>query len=229
MCPVVADANTSVLYRTSLRDQAYEVLRRWIIIETLPHGAKIVERELAAQMGVSRAPVNDALIRLSAEGFVGKKPDGWYVASFDEKQTERIFAVRIRLEPLAAELAAGNSTPRVCAALETAGARYEQACKSGIHGDSVEADVAIHSLIWDSAQNEYLRSALGVVAVPTFMLIPNCIRLAEDWSRTLREHQAIISAIINGSPDGASRAMEEHVRQGLARSLRARGSPSADS
>ncbi len=218
------DVRDGVLSRTSLRDQAYLVLRRWIITEALPHGSKIVERELAAQMEVSRAPVNDALIRLSAEGFVDKRPDGWYVTSFDEPQIERIFAVRIRLEPLAAELAAKSATAGISAALEAAGSSYERACISGIRADSVEADVAIHSLVWELAQNEYLRSALGVVAVPTFMLIPNCIRLPDDWSRTLREHRAIISAITDGDPERAGQAMENHVRQGLARSLSARRS-----
>ena len=70
--------------RTFVRKEAYVKLRNWILDGTLAPGAKLRDKELAEQLGVSRTPIREALLRLEDEGFVKAKPNrSTHVSSID--------------------------------------------------------------------------------------------------------------------------------------------------
>ena len=64
------------LERNLLKDRAMDLLRDHIVSGRIPAGAKVVERDVAQLLGISRAPVRDALIQLETEGLVVSKPSG---------------------------------------------------------------------------------------------------------------------------------------------------------
>src|SRR3954453_2222223 len=103
-----------------LRDQVLGALRNAIINGEYTPGERLTEDRLAEDFGVSRNPVREALRVAEAEGFVVILPRrGAVVASPSSTAIEDIFAVRQRLEPLAARLAAERATPRGIAGLRS--------------------------------------------------------------------------------------------------------------
>ncbi len=210
------------LTRTTLREQAYRLIRQMIIAGRLAPGASLSERAIGDQLGVSRAPIKDALLRLEREGFVVSRSDGRYVKELDRQAILQMYEVRERLEVLAAQLAAAAITPPKAAFLAEALAKYRAACEAQNLEAFATADVAIHTAIWEQAENPYLLNALSCIAAPTFMRVSDCARFADEhWTTPLSEHEAIIAAISRGDVAAAGQAMEGHVRHALARSLRA--------
>ena len=65
----------SKIQRTFVRQEAYAKLRDWILEGTLAPGAQLRDKELAEQLGVSRTPIREALLRLEGEGLVKTKPN----------------------------------------------------------------------------------------------------------------------------------------------------------
>jgi DNA-binding GntR family transcriptional regulator len=63
------------IQRTFVRQEAYVKLRNWILDGTLAPGEQLRDKELAKQLGVSRTPVREALLRLEDEGLVKTKPN----------------------------------------------------------------------------------------------------------------------------------------------------------
>jgi DNA-binding GntR family transcriptional regulator len=73
------------LARIPLKDQVTSVLREHIVKGKLQSGSKLIERELAEWLGVSRMPVHDALVQLEKEGLVVTKTDARYVIQLTTK------------------------------------------------------------------------------------------------------------------------------------------------
>lgn len=209
------------LTRTSLRDQAYMLIRQWIVTGRLAPGAQVSERSIGEQLGVSRAPIKDALLRLTREGFVVSRPDGRYVKEFGWREMDQIYRVRERLESLAAELAAAHASPTRVSDLLARLEDYRAACRARDLDGFVTADIDIHTTIWNQAENPYLLNALSCIAAPTFMRVADCSRYVDDaWAVPLQEHEEIVALISDGDVDGAGAAMVAHVRSAYARTMR---------
>ena len=90
-----------------LRDVVFESLRKAIVEGSLKPGQRLMEVQLAEQLGVSRTPVREAIRKLELEGFVIMLPrKGAYVADMSVKDIIDVLEVRSALEGLAANLAA---------------------------------------------------------------------------------------------------------------------------
>jgi len=93
----------------SLCDQAYTVLKQRIITNRLPAGSYVDEREIALELGMSRTPVREALIRLQSEGFVVMEPRrGVRVVPISPEVMQEVYDVLTGLESMAAALLAGR-------------------------------------------------------------------------------------------------------------------------
>ena len=94
-----------------LRELVFESLREAIIQGKLGPGERLMEIQLAEEMGVSRTPVREAIRKLELEGLVVMIPrKGAYVAGLSLKDIADVFEIRRALEGLAAELASERAT-----------------------------------------------------------------------------------------------------------------------
>lgn len=210
------------LTRSTLRDQAYDAIRQMIMVGRLKPGAPLGERTLAEQLGVSRAPVKDALLRLTREGFVVSRPGGRYVKDLGEQDLRDMFEVRERLEALAAELAAAKITSDKAAHLRAELVEFALACETQSLESFVATDSSIHSTIWEQAENAFLLNALNCIAAPSLLRVVDCARYVDErWLLPLREHQQVVDCIIEGDAAGAGSAMRQHIHSARGRTLRA--------
>src|SRR5437868_11044241 len=102
---------TEKLASASLRFQTSEKIRAGILSGSLKPGERIVERELAEQLGTSLTVVREALVQLETEGFITKRPNSaTYVMQLGQSEIAQILVVRRVLEGFAFEEAACNAT-----------------------------------------------------------------------------------------------------------------------
>lgn len=104
----------------SLSTLAYEHLLMRLRGGHLVLGERLVEADIAAQLGVSRVPVRQALLQLVAEGYLVSTPRGYKVPSFSATDVEDVFELRLLLEPRAAALAARDMVARQLALVDQA-------------------------------------------------------------------------------------------------------------
>lgn len=206
------------LERPLLSDQAAELLRKHIISGQILPGTKLVEREVAQLLDISRAPARDALLRLEEEGLVVTKPDARYVIELNKRDIHELYLVRLALEKLAAELAAQNNTATNQALLNEVLLSMEKATEERDHNAFGEYDIEMHRLIWKQADNHHLLRSLNGMMGPILMFVMNTEQRA-DWSKTLQSSRELIAHINAGEGDKAARVMEKHILIGLDRAM----------
>lgn len=193
-----------------LRDQVLAALRKGIISGDYPPGERLTEDRLAEDFGVSRNPVREALRVAEAEGIVVILPRrGAVVASPSSATIDDIFAVRERLEPLAARLAAERATPGDVTTLR---AMLEQARLATEHQDLrrvAELNSALHLQILEISRNPWLASiakALYLHVQWVFQMTAK-VRAPHSWD----EHIKLVDAIESGDGEQAEVVALAHV------------------
>src|SRR5579872_1685527 len=97
------------IQRTFVRQEAYAKLRNWILDGTLAPGSQLRDKELAVELGVSRTPIREALLRLEDEGLVKTKPNSsTLVSSIDFHNAFHHYSIVWTLEALALSQAFGS-------------------------------------------------------------------------------------------------------------------------
>jgi DNA-binding GntR family transcriptional regulator len=173
-------------------------------------GERLDEAQLARRFGVSRTPVREALIELSATGLVESRPHrGVVVAVPGPARLVEMFEVMAELEALCGRLVARRLTPATRTALIAAHA----ACAATVtdpDGYYVE-NAQFHTVIYEGSGNAFLADqaqALHRRLAPYRRLqLRHGTRLATSYA----EHDAIVRAILAGNEDAAATALRGHV------------------
>ncbi len=151
------EAGDGIVDRSLLSDQVYTRIRGQILDRDLSPGARIVESELARQLGVSQAPVRDALRRLAHEGLVEQfARRGTFVTEVSEDEARQTYAVRAVLEELAAHQFIASAPSGAVDELERFLGEMRAAAAEDDVVALVHADVAFHRTIWESSGNVLL-------------------------------------------------------------------------
>ncbi|MQY28076.1 hypothetical protein NRB56_36590 [Nocardia sp. RB56] len=202
----------------SLRDHAYESIKQRIVGVELRPGQRLVERDLAAELHVSRIPLREALRVLAADGLVLLVPGkGALVAPFTPADVRDLFDVRESLESLAARLAASNATP---ASIEPLSALLVQARAATASGDAQRiagANAAFHAGIIDLAGNPLLHTLMRPLAARTEWLFR--LTAARDAAEQCTEHEALFSLIAAGATEAAAASAFAHIAAGRGPSI----------
>ncbi|CAN5562043.1 GntR family transcriptional regulator [soil metagenome] len=204
--------------RQSLRERAYEELRARIVGLQLAPGTRLIERDLADELAVSRIPLREAMQRLQQDGLVIVVPrQGAIVSPFTADDVRDLFDVRESLEVLAARLAAERADhtglDALAAQLDTARVATERRDKPAI----AAANAGFHTLIVDLAANPLLESLLRPLEARTQWLFH--LTGDRDPGVQCREHEELLAAIAAHDPDRAAESAFHHVHSGRAASL----------
>lgn len=180
-------------------EKAYEIIKAMILTLELAPGELVTESELAAQTGLGRTPVREALRQLALENLVHMAPRrGTVVAPIQLMDFQQIFELRICLEGLAAQLAAQRATDEDIMKMESI---IEGIGRDGPDfDDNVGIDREFHLAIAEAARNKYLASAvenildlsirLGYLAGTRRTLASQLIGVYRDAIDALKERDA---------------------------------------
>jgi DNA-binding GntR family transcriptional regulator len=191
------------------------VLQDEIESGTLPPGAVLDERALAARFGVSRTPVREALQQLAALDLVRVAPrQGVTVARLSVAKLRAMLEFIAELEALAAKLAARRIDDELAQRLDAALARCQDAAVAGGAAEYSLANTLFHEVIYDGSRNPYLteqiRHARRTIQRYRLKDFQNKTQIA----RSLQDHLKIARAIQNGDEAAAWQAMALHVPAG---------------
>lgn len=193
------------LVRTGLGDQIRQVLIDGITSGHWQPGERIIERRIAAELGVSQAPVREALRQLEALRLIEIMPNrGARVREFTEEDFAEFFPVRAGLEETAAELAVSRMGGRV-EALERHIERLAEASGSAVMRHSI----AFHREIVEAAGNRLLRSVWESLGIEIWTTLSVRRHHTELCGKTA-EHIEIAEAFRRQDPR-VGRMLRDHV------------------
>jgi DNA-binding GntR family transcriptional regulator len=208
---------TAILAQPALYAQVAERLRTRIFAHELAPGAWVDEQALAAEYGISRTPLREALKVLAAEGLVVLKPRrGCYVSQPSEQDLDDIFPVIALLEGRCAQEAAVRAKPADLERLATIHRQLEQHAAANDADRFFEANQAFHDLLQELAGNRWLQQLIVETRKVVKLTRRDSLRLEGRLKQSLAEHRAILRAVRSGRSDQAGRLMHDHILSGRA-------------
>lgn len=205
-----------------LREMVFESLREAIILGRLRPGERLMEIQLAEEMGVSRTPVREAIRKLELEGFVVMVPrKGAYVAGISVKDIVDVFEVRAALEGLAAALAAERITSEEMDQLEMSLLKIYNT-EDDINA-IVEGDSSFHSLVYQASRNQRLVQIITHLQEQIHRFRMTSLSQPGRTKIALDEHKKIVEAISDRNVELAHVLATEHIEnaeQSLLNALR---------
>jgi DNA-binding GntR family transcriptional regulator len=196
-----------IVSRTVLRQQVKELLLERIIARQYAPGDRLVETRIAQELGVSQAPVREALRELETLRFVESAPfKGTWVREVSDHELAEIYPIRAALEDVAARAAAERLAGKV-APLEREIRRMAKA--KDLH-EQVEHDVRFHRLIVEASANARLIELWGSLQVEARTMI-TAIRTRLDPVAVAKRHEPIVEALRLQDADAAGQEIRRHV------------------
>jgi DNA-binding GntR family transcriptional regulator len=199
------------LTRSLAREDIYRTLKQWIVDLQLAPDELIRDQELAAQLGVSRTPVREALRQLEDEGLVVTSFHKWTkVAPSDAAEMAHLYPAVAALEAMAVELALPHVSAADLTQLDAINKALALAIQQGDVEQAAALDAQFHERIVQKSQNTEIEKLLG-------SLRPRIKRLElAHFGNTLiakqsvKEHKAIVSALRRGDAQAAADAMKQN-------------------
>lgn len=196
-----------------LRDIVFNTLRKAILKGELTPGERLMEKQLAEKMGVSRTPIREAIRKLELEGLVVMIPrKGAEVAMITEQDIKDVLEVRAALEGLAVSIACQKMTEEERRKLCLVSDEFTVAAKELDVEVVIKKDVEFHDSIYSATQNEKLIQIINNLREQIYRFRVEYIRQMKDFSAIVKEHEEIVSAITNKKSDLAKDIAIRHIQ-----------------
>jgi DNA-binding GntR family transcriptional regulator len=198
------------IIRPVLRDGIKNIILERVLKGEYKPGERIVETQLARELGTSQGPVREVLRELEALGFVESEPyRGVRVKKITQEEILEIYPVRAALEELAAREAAVNLSGDVLELRKEYQAMLEAAVQGDTH-DSIKHSVNFHRLIVMASGNKLLFKIWSSLGIEERTLITQ-VTTQVDLLENAKIHEPILEAIANQDAEMAGRLMREHI------------------
>ncbi len=195
-----------------LRDVVSETIREAIINGVLNPGERLMEIQLAEEMGVSRTPVREAIRKLELEGFVVMVPRrGTYVADLSIKDINEVFELRTALDVLAAGLAAERITDDELEELERLLVHIGEYIDDENREKIIEADSHFHDLLYKASRNDRLVGIINNLREQITRFRSTSINYPGRLKTTWAEHRMLLEAIAQRDGKLARKIAREHM------------------
>lgn len=196
----------------SLVEQVHQSILTDIAAGHLRPGARIIQEQLAQQLGISRQPVQQALTLLRKEGVLSDAPGrGLQVAPLNLEHVRQMYDVRAVIEGLAFRKAAENSAAQAASkgpALIRAG---RKAVASKSFQAMIAADMAFHDFIYALSGNPMVGPSMQTHWTQTQRVMGEVL-MRDDKPRDIwDQHEALLAAVATGDGETAERLARQHI------------------
>lgn len=197
-----------------LREVVCETLRDAVRRGILQPGERLMEIQLAEDLGVSRTPVREAIRKLEMEGYVIMMPRrGTYVADLSIRDINEVFEIRTSLESLASGLAAERINDDELEKLQRLLVEIGAYIKSGDMESIVRTDTEFHDLLYQASRNSRLVGIISNLREQLTRFRTTSMSFPGRLKATLEEHRKIVEAIAQGDEKAARKAAEHHMEK----------------
>lgn len=211
--PSVSDTEVAGSEAATSASEIADALRRRIAEHAMPPGTRLRERDLAAEFGVTRARIRDALTILEGRALISRIPNkGAMVAGLDLQQLLNLYEVREVLEALAVRLATVNADPESWQDLvDFFDGPMSTFVAEGDFDAFLDGYSTFNDRVADAAANPVLSDMLDSIYDRTQVLIRRIIVLPGRAEVGLKEHRAVLAAMRRGEADLAERLRRENM------------------
>ncbi len=184
-----------------------EGIKHAILTGGLSPGQALVETELAAQFGVSKTPVREALKTLAGTGLVVMNQyKGVTVRTVDAAMAREVYDVRLLLEPEALRRTIASQ-----ASLEAAREALVRAAEATDRAERSLANREFHRALYLPCGNPLLARMLDEVRDQAALVSAVAWAAVPSWEQEAREHMEILRHALDGDAQGAARALHAHI------------------
>ncbi|APE45735.1 hypothetical protein BOO69_18720 (plasmid) [Sulfitobacter alexandrii] len=209
----------------TLTDKVYAELRRALLTGVWEPGRKLTARSLSRELNVSLTPVREAMLKLANEGGLAlSETRAFSVPELSRGDYDEVVAIRLALEPMAAEKAAAVITPETVDRLDRINDEMKALIEAERFGEALQKDTGFHRTIYalaGSAMLDGMIDQLWLRVGPTRNLLSHTFR-----QRLIgyQNHETIIAALRKADPAAAREAIHRDIAEG-AKSLREKLAP----
>lgn len=195
-----------------LREVVTETLRDAIVSGVLKPGERLMEIQLAEELGVSRTPVRESIRKLELEGFVVMVPRrGTYVADLSIKDINEVYEIRTVLDVLAAGLAAERITEDELEELERLLVQIGEYVDENNVEKLIEYDSQFHDVLYRASRNDRLVGIINNLREQFTRFRSISMKYPGRMKNTVEEHTRLVEAIAQRNPELAQQIAREHM------------------
>jgi len=199
---------TGLLDKTTISIQVAQELRRRILAGEYPQGVKLQQEQIAAELGVSRSPVREALGQLEAEGLVVLTPQkGAQVSPISRDEISELFELRLLVEPHLLALAIPAMTE---ADIHKATAIISEMADIALAGWS-DANWRLHETLYAPAGRPGMLKLLRRTHETIGRYIRMQVMATNGRADAHKEHKLILDACRKRDVEKAVRLLQEHI------------------
>jgi DNA-binding GntR family transcriptional regulator len=196
----------------SLTEQVHKAILSEIASGKLAPGARIIQEELAQQLGVSRQPIQQALTLLKREGVLSDAPGrGLQVAPLNLDHVRHMYDVRAVVEGLAFRKAAERNAAEARAKGPALIAAGRKAVANKSYSAMIAADLAFHNFIYALSGNPLIEPSMETHWTQTQRVMGEVL-VRDDKPRDIwDQHEALLNAVIAGDGERAEELARKHI------------------
>jgi len=216
----VAEPKLEAVQLKSLSEEAAEKIRQAIAVGYFKAGQKLVEANLARELGLSRSPVREALYLLEQEGLIVRHHRrGAFVRGLSRRETEEIYSLRSVLEGFAVELALKNMTAHDIEHLRRLVDRMYEIARAGDAIAFGRVDAEFHEYICKVSGHQLLQNVFSTLQTRTTQYMTEADQLGV-LENIAAQHEELLGHLVSQDSAEAVRAMKEHILVSAERLLR---------
>lgn len=201
--------------RKKKKDQAYEEIRKLILGSRSARELALSENTLAAELGMSRTPVREALQRLQMEGFVEIHPNrGVVIPGVSVTEVNETFALRMAVEEFVLREMASRMSEGNVAEMDLYLARQREAIKKNDVLEYLQHDKDFHVMFFRLYGNSLILNTIRRILDRFYSMGARVLSLPGSVERSFSEHCAIAGAVRAGDGEGAAAGMHIHLTTG---------------
>lgn len=195
----------------SRTEAVLDALKHAILTGRLPPGQPLIENDLAAQLGVSKTPVREALKTLAGAGLVTMSPyKGAMVRTVDDALAHSVYDIRLLLEPEAVRRAVASGA-KAAAHWKSAAQALDQADACTDRADRSLANREFHRALYLGCGNDLMVGILDGLRDQTALVSAVVWNRTPSWEQEAAEHRAILDAVLAGAADRAAVLLRDHI------------------
>lgn len=202
--------------RKPLREEVYDSLKKSILHGKVKAGQRLIEEQLANQIGISRTPVREAFHKLERDDLVTRLPKGGFaVRQFTKEDVEEIFGIRSALESYAAYLATLHITPDKVSALERKVEESENALKKNDDEKIIQLHTEFHDLLYKSCKSKKLIEMINNYRDYFYRYRSALLHAPNGFKTSIADHRQMLEAMKRKNPRVVERLVRSHLDRGM--------------
>jgi len=197
-----------------IRERVYSQLRKAVLSGKIPTNERLIETELASQLGTSRTPVREALHKLELENLVSSIPRvGYVVKGLSEEDINDICEIRSAIEGLAVKRAISQITEKNLERLRRNIEESQQAVHQKRLEKMVVLDTEFHDILCQSSGSKRIHELSQSLREYMLKFRMECLRVPDIASKAVLAHERIYKAICKRNLIQAQKYVDDHLRE----------------